>query len=273
MSSTSSSDFPAPRVAPDLRHAFGGIWRLTLARSLAPTHWLTLAVLCGLLVLISLPFVPSPEKAKMDMMPWTLIYLTRIAPLMAFIAGGAAIRDEMKAGQVDYLFTRPVPRPAFLGFKFAAHLACLQFDFLLAFATVTGIALYRHFDAWWDAVPLLLTGQLLIVTAFSALGFLCGIVTTRFIIIGLVYGAIIEIGVGQIPTQINKLSMTHQIQAMLHQYLPPLHDIGPLLPAAVRVTPAGVGASIVALLGFTAIVLFVAGIVFSLLELSGPNES
>jgi ABC-type transport system involved in multi-copper enzyme maturation permease subunit len=271
-SASATSAFPAPRVEPNLRHAFGGIWRLTLGRYLVPTRWLMVIGLCAFLVLTSIPFAPNPAAARMGFLPWVIIYLTRIAPLMAFVVAGGAMRDEMKAGNVDYVFTRPVPRPAFLGFKFLAQLFCIQLDFLVAFATISGIALYRHVPDWWSAVPMLLGAQVLVVTAFSAFGFLCGILTSRYIVIGLAYGMIIEFGIGTIPTQINKIAMTHQIQAMLHQYLPTGTDFMPMVPAASFIIPSGVGATAVALLGFTAVMLFLAGAIFTFMELSGPNE-
>jgi ABC-type transport system involved in multi-copper enzyme maturation permease subunit len=271
MNATTVSTHSAPRVTPNLRHAFGGIFRLTLRRFLLPMHWLTLAGLCGFLVLTSFPPAPNPAAAKIGLMPWiVMFYLTFIVPVMSFINAAGAMRDEMKAGNVDYVFTRPIPRPAFIGFKFLSHLACVQIDFLLSLATIVGIALYRQLPGIWDAVPALVGTQILVITAFSAFGFFCGIVTSRYIVVGLAYGAIIEVGVGQIPTQISKISMTHQVQAMLQ----------PLMGGAANAAAAGapelpvvtVGATIALLLGFTAIMLFLAGAIFSFLELSGPNE-
>src|SRR5436305_792065 len=55
--------------------------------------------------------------------------------------------------------------------------------------------------------------------AFGGFGFLGGFLTSRYIIIGLAYGVVIEVGVGQIPTQLSKLSMTHQVQGMLQSLL------------------------------------------------------
>src|SRR3954469_6246428 len=113
------SAHPLPRVAPNLSHAVGGIFRLTPGRLLLPLAWLTLAGLCGFLILTSLPPAPNPAAAKFGLMPWiVMFYLTFIVPVMSFINAAGAMRDEMKAGNVDYVFTRPIPRPAFIGFKF-----------------------------------------------------------------------------------------------------------------------------------------------------------
>jgi len=65
-------------------------------------------------------------------------------PVMAFISAAGAMRDEMKSGTVDYVLTRPLPKPALVVFKYLAHLACAQVDFLCAFAVVVAIGMYRH---------------------------------------------------------------------------------------------------------------------------------
>jgi ABC-type transport system involved in multi-copper enzyme maturation permease subunit len=271
----SPSGFAPARVVPNLRHAFGGIFRLTLRRMMLPTHWLTLLGLCGLLVLLALPVVHREAQARREFLPWMVgFYLTFLVPIMSFITAGGAIRDEMKAGNVDYVFTRPVPRPAFVGFKFLSYLACVQLDFLLAFATVigvwVGVGLPQMVPDFWPHAWALLGAQILVVTAFSAFGFMCGVVTSRYIVVGLAYGAIIEVGVGQIPTQISKLSMTHQVQGMLQGVLGGGQNI--FGPNSSLVTTS-VGTTIALLLGFTAIMLFLAASILAFMELSGPNEA
>lgn len=269
-----ATTYAPPRVTPNLGHAFGGIFRLTLRRMMLPMHWVTLAGMCVLLVLLSMPVSHSDAAAKSGLLSWTtMFYLTFIVPIMSFITAAGAIRDEMKAGNVDYVFTRPVPRPAFIGFKFLSYLACAQLDFLVSLATIIGIGLYRHYPDIWAAVPALLGAQVLVVTAFSAFGFFCGILTSRFVVVGLAYGAIIEVGVGQIPTQISKLSMTHQVQGMLQVALLKGEKLLNTSAQDAAVADASVGATIALLLGFTAIMLFAAGSLFSFMELSGPNES
>ena len=138
--SPSVAHFPAARVAPNVRHAFGGIWRLTVCRFLAPRHWIVLAGLLVVLVLFSIPTSPNREAAAHGFLPWVVgFYLTFLVPILAFLTAGGAMRDETKGGTVDYVLTRPVGRPVFVLFKFLSHLACAQLDFLGAFAGVLGI--------------------------------------------------------------------------------------------------------------------------------------
>lgn len=253
------------RIAPNQLHAFGGIWRLTFRRFLLPGHWLMLGIALAVLALLLYAggvHGGSPEW----FIQWTAtFYLAFLVPALAFMAAAGAMRDEMKSGTVDYVLTRPVPRPAFVVFKFFAHTVCTQIDFLFAFGVVAGFAALAHDVPFLaSAAPKLLLCQILLVTAFSGLGFLCGAITSRYVIIGLAYAGIIEAGVGQIPTQINRLSMTHQVRDLLR----PLWDHSAELTAA----PGWFGTA-ATLLAFCALTLAAAAAIFTWRELSGPADA
>ncbi|MEO5960060.1 MAG: hypothetical protein ABIZ49_02490, partial [Opitutaceae bacterium] len=182
-------------------------------------------------------------------------------PVIAFINAGGTIRDDLKPTSVDYVFTRPVGRSAFMVFRYLSHVACAQVDFLFGLLVVTGIGIYRGVPEFAAALPSLLLGQMLLVAAFSAFGMLAAMLTSRYIVVGLAYGAIVELGVGQIPTQLNQLSMTAQVRGMLHA----------LTPAAG--TASGALWATAVLLAFAAGMLAIATVIFTLRELSASNES
>jgi ABC-2 type transport system permease protein len=249
---------PAP-IAPNGRHAFGGVWRLTVRRHFLPGRWAMLLI--GLAVLAVLCFAASHRSSAPHYLDWAgVFYVTFLVPALAFIGAAGAMRDEMKAGTVDYVFTRPIDRRAFVAGKFVAHTVCEQLDFLLALAVVVTVGVARGLPIPPTAIAGLLLGQALLVTAFSALGFLAGALTTRYIILGLAYAGIIEVGLGQIPTQISRLSLTRQVRDVL--------------------APAGDAASLGATLGtagtlllFTAIALAAAAALFHHRELGASSET
>jgi ABC-2 type transport system permease protein len=107
-------------------------------------------------------------------------------------------------------------------------------------------------------------GQVLMVTAFSAFGFLAGAITSRYVIIGLGYAGVIEAGVGQIPTQISQLSMSNLSAQYAHAVC------CRTWPLPTR--PACRGRHAVVLL-FTLVMVGAAVAVFTLREQSGPAES
>ena len=265
MNATSSA-VSRPPISPNLSHAFGGVWRLTVRRCLLPGHWLIVAGLVALLALVTTATVHQPRVSE-RFFTWTSgFYLSFLIPLFAFVSAGGTLRDELKPGSVDYIFTRPIPRSAFVVFKFIAHLACVQLDFLVALAALAAVGVYRGVPGILAAMPLLFLGQFLALLAFSAFGFLCGIFTSRYVIVGLIYGAVIEVGLGQIPTALNQLAMTHQVKLI----------VKPLLTMTTLVDglPAGqselMGAAVLAI--FSTVALGVAALIFSSRELAGASS-
>jgi ABC-2 type transport system permease protein len=261
---TTASAPALPRVIPNAWHAFGGIWRLTFRRFLAPPQWLLLLVGVAFVTWVLLASVKVGRAQFYS--GWTIgAYLTFLVPLLAFVSGAGAMRDEMKPGSVDYVLTRPVFRPAFVAFKFFSHLACVQVLYLLPLAAIVAVGVHRQIPNLNPAVPWMLFAQALVVTAFTALGFLCAAITTRYMILGLAYGGVIEIGIGSIPTQLSKLSLTQQVRIMVQPHMP---GLPPWSTGTEAVT-----ASSLALFafGFVAIAIGLTAMIFSLQELAGAK--
>jgi ABC-type transport system involved in multi-copper enzyme maturation permease subunit len=245
---------PAP-VAPNLRHAFGGVWRLTFRRYLQPGRWLM--VLAGLAALGLLCFAASHDRRLDHYAAWIVdFYIAFLVPAFAFVTAAGAMRDDMKTGTVDYVLTRPVPRAAYVVARFVAHTTLQQIDFLLALVTVLAIGTARGFPGLAGVAPGLLLAQALLITAFTALGFLAAVLTSRYIVVGIVYAGVMEVGLGQIPTQISRLSLTRQA----HNLLAPSGEIISLA--------AALGATATMLL-FAAIALAAAAALFRRREFGG----
>ncbi|MEO5959744.1 MAG: hypothetical protein ABIZ49_03575, partial [Opitutaceae bacterium] len=150
---------PPPRVAPNPRHAFGGIFRLTVRRFLTPAHFFTVLAMLAALVVFSIPVASSRGEAAREFMPWiVMFYLSILVPVIAFINAGGTIRDDLKPTSVDYVLTRPVARPAFIVFRYLSHVACAQVDFLFGLLVVAGIGIYRGVPEFAAALPSLLLG-------------------------------------------------------------------------------------------------------------------
>lgn len=249
-------------VAPNVWHAFGGVWRLTVRRLLAPAQLLTVA---GLLVLLAVPSLALGKDGDAKFyFDWTArFYLTFLVPILSFLTGAGAMRDEMKPVSTDYILTRPVRRPFFLSCKFLSHLACAQVGYLLALGVLVAVGMFRQIPLILPALPWLLLGQVVAITAFTAFGFFCAVLSSRYLVIGLVYAGIVEVAIGNIPTQLNRLSMTHQVKMLLHPMLVLVH---PELKAQQPVLTC-----IVVLAAFAVVMLALAAAVFSLLELAGSR--
>jgi ABC-type transport system involved in multi-copper enzyme maturation permease subunit len=261
--------FPAPRVTPKAANAFGGIWRLTVRRFFSLSHWLALLGMFVVLALLSYGAGPkSPDTERY--VSWAGgFYACFLVPLLAFISAGGAMRDDLKPASIDYVFTRPVGRPAFVLFRYLAHVACIQIEFLLALAVVVAMGLSRGLDELWAAVPALFLTQSLLVLAFSAFGFLCGMVTSRYIILGLAYGAVVEVGIGNVPTPLNQISMIRQAAGILR---PVIDDAKNGAAGATLVGSLSVSGTCALLLAMAALMLAATAAVFHFRELAGPSN-
>ena len=251
-------------LSPSPGRTLGGIWRLTIRQFLRPAHWLTVAGIVAVLALLSIPTLAHPNgDSPHHYVRWiTSFYLTFLIPIIAFISGAGAIRDDLKPGSVDYIFTRPVRRWTFIGLKYLVQLVCVQADYLVALGVLIGIGVFRDVPGLPPAVPVLLLAQVLMTAVFTAFGFLCGILTSRYIVIGLLYAFIVEAGIGRIPTELNRLSMTHDVRTML--------DTVAGAPAS-----QGQGALLVAgtLVAMSAVMVAAAAVIFSFKELAGAKPS
>lgn len=80
---------PVAPAAPNWRRAFGGIWRLTYRRFLAPKELAIFAGLLALLALLALSGLRHSEafRLKKDFAEWSVqFYLAFIVPAIAFLS-------------------------------------------------------------------------------------------------------------------------------------------------------------------------------------------
>ena len=260
--------YPAPRVAPHALHAFGGVWRLTVRRFFSLRHW---GVIAGLLVLLALVALGSTSRGAVGterFAGWAAgFYACLLVPVLAFVSAAGALRDDFKADAVDYVFTRPVPRWRHVVYRYFAHTACAQLEFLLALGVVAGVGLHRGVPGLGGIIATLLLGQVLAVAVFSAFGFLCAAITARFVIVGLVYGSTIEAGLGNVPTQLGWLSLVRHLRALLAKLLE--SDAAPARAAAALSDNLSPPAAIAWLLAGTVLLLAAAAAIFARREFAG----
>jgi ABC-type transport system involved in multi-copper enzyme maturation permease subunit len=262
-----SHAFPVPRVMPNAAHAFGGIWRLAARRFFTPGYWLTLFGMLLALVVLSIPALPNRASALNAFLPWAgLFYVAFIVPLLAYIFGAGAIRDDLSPGTTDYVLTRPISRAAFATFRFIAQLICAQIDFLFGLLVVLGIGVFHGVPGFWPSVPLLLLAQMIAVVTFSAFGFFVGLLTSRYVIVGLLYVGVVEVGIGNVPTQLNQISLVRQILGIMRPFLA---DQAGVLTRAAQTSTASTPTIVFALLAFSAALIALSALLFSLREFAG----
>jgi hypothetical protein len=103
-----------------------------------------------------------------------------------------------------------------------------------------------------------LAAQFLAVLTWSALGVFLGQVAKRYMAVALVYGFIVELGIGRIPTNINTLSMMRHLKTLLSH--------NPALQGIYDWSVTGVPLALGALALATALFLTLAALLFTFKE-------
>lgn len=142
-------------------------------------------------------------------------YFFVILPLTCVRACGALIRDELQADTLSFLVTRPVSRARLLIVKYISQVMWLEVLLLVETMLLFATGAQRQIPGLGSLLPLFLVVQILAVPAWSALGALLGQVTSHYMAAALIYGGVVEMGIGRIPTNINTLSLLRHIESLL----------------------------------------------------------
>jgi hypothetical protein len=191
-------------------------------------------------------------------------YFFIILPLTCVRGCGPLIRDELQADTLGFLVTRPVGRARLLLAKYATQVAWLEIILLLETFLLFAAGAARQVPSLGTLLPLVLGVQILVVPAWSALGLLLGQLTARYMATALLYGAVVEMGIGRIPTNINTLSIIRHLQTLLI-HNDQLHNIYPW-------PSGGTATAIAALLVAPVLFLSIAALLFSLIEYHHAGE-
>lgn len=165
----------------------------------------------------------SEARAREPRWDWTApfyhwlidFYFFVMLPLTCVRTSGALIRDELQADTLGFLLTRPLSRGRLLILKYLTQTAWLQIVLLIETMLVFAVGEIRHIPNLAELLPLFVGVQLLAVLAWSALGTAFGLVSSRYVALALVYGLIVEMGIGRIPTNINTLSIMRHLKTLL----------------------------------------------------------
>lgn len=251
-----------PEAVPGLARAFGGVWRLTYPRFFTVGQCLTLAGLLAGLALISLIFDRHRSSPLFTSLWIIKLYLTILVPIMSFVLGASAIREDMQPGTVDYLFTRPVSRAAHVVFRFFSHVVCVQIHTLLALGVLAAIGVARDIPGITTALPAIALAQVLCVCVFSAAGFFAGTVSARYLVLGVLYGGLVEAGLRNVPA-VQEISMRQHLIAMLQPFQRGMES-------AVEAESPWFTATLI--LSLSATLIFISAIVFNRRELAGEKQ-
>jgi ABC-type transport system involved in multi-copper enzyme maturation permease subunit len=187
-------------------------------------------LLAMLLAVPVLALLTGKNDATRPFFHWVVnFYFTLLLPLYCLAACGAMIRDELQADTLRFLITRPLPRWQLLVIQYLCHTLRVQVLGLVSGCLLLTVGFIRHIPDLWSFAWLFLGTQILAVLAYAALSSLLGLINQRYILLGILYGAAVEMGIGRIPTNINNLSISRHLRTLLanHETIRDLYEWSP----------------------------------------------
>ena len=192
------------------------------------------------------------------------LYFFIILPLSCVRSCGGLIRDELQSDTLGFLVTRPLKRATLVVLKYLAQVAWLEMVVLAQGLLLFAAGALRQIPQLGSLLPLFLAAQFLAVPAWCALGLFLGQLTKRYLPMALVYGLIVELGIGDIPTNINTLSLMRHLKTLLS------HD--PALQSLYEWSGSGVVLPVGALLLGALLFLSLAALLFTFREYHAAAE-
>ncbi|MCI0343037.1 MAG: ABC transporter permease [Planctomycetales bacterium] len=255
------ADAPAER-SPVL--ALAGVALLEASALAAPRRLVVLVLLSVLppAAALLLDAIRAAELSGEERTLWVagflyIAHLRALVPVAALYVGSSLLPDESEGGTLPYLLTRPVPRAGILGAKWLAAWVAVS-GFALASALATALAFGILGAGVGGVLAPLLVALPAAAAAYLAVFGLLGVLTSRALILGLLYGLLFDFLLAQTPLLARRIALAHWASSAL---LPMgsfrnLLDAFPILPETVA-SPASAW---VALAGITAGALALGGL-------------
>lgn len=250
-------------LQPGFGLAIRAMWLLNWKQKLS---WKRLPFLLGLILAFPcLVFYVCSENPTETYLTLVTQFYLLVLPLYCLYQCGGMIRDEVQADTLSFLITRPLTRSRLLLAEYLSQMAWLQMIALGNGLLLIAVGALRHVTDIYTIGGFLFIVQFLSVLVYSALSTLLGLIYSRYFVMGIVYGFIVEVGVGRIPTNINVLSMSHHLQTILAN-----HET--ILKQFPSWDPQGTAFSVFMIFLATAIFLAAASMLFTFREYHHSEE-
>ncbi len=154
---------------------------------------------------------PHPEFWNLAIYVFALGFL----PIYCLVKGGESLRNEIKEGTIEFLWTRPVGKPTlFLGFYFSSLVSVLAFTTLCLAALVAAGYWLGEIESL-SQVTAYSVGCVIIGLSFTALSLSLSSLSSKFIVLGIVYYFLVEKLLSQLPTSVRSASIVANLRPHL----------------------------------------------------------
>ncbi len=212
----------------------------------------------GFLLLIPLMTITIDVGSQSQFIHLVLEFYQRfLLPIYCLTIFGPLIRDEVQSDTIGFLITRPISRAKLVLLKYLVMLVKVQ---ILAFAAATILLLVgviRGVMVEGLIVPFFIS-QAVAIFAYGGIATLFGLFSKKYMVLGMIYGGVVEFSLGRIPTNVQLLSMFHHMKGIL-AHSEPVRDV-------LNWEAAGFGISAAYTLGAGAIALVLSMLLFTVRE-------
>jgi ABC-2 type transport system permease protein len=201
------------------------LYALSVRQHLHGKRWMVMAALfllpVGLAMLIRLTSEEVPPKL-LEFMLGMMLLPQLLLPLVALLYASGIIEDEQEEQTITYLLVRPLPKWAIYVVKLLATVTTTV-ALTLVFTSLTFAAVYIGAEAPPEGwiVRLVKTAGIhsLAVTAYCCLFGLLSLVTKRTLVIGVVYIAVIEGLLANLPFGIRLMTVIYYARLIAYRSL------------------------------------------------------
>src|SRR5262245_27065896 len=205
--------------------ALGALYTLTLRQHLHGKRWwvlgalfLTPGLLAGLVRLLD----PDVQGIMLEFLFVFMFIPQALLPLVALLYGSGIVQDEQEEQTFTYLLVRPMPKWAIYAVKVLATLTTTVV-LTAVFTTLTYAVIYLGADTAGQNVPLRCCQAvgihaLTVVTYCCIFGFM-SLLTKRTLVIGIVYTAIFEVFLANLPFSVRLLAVIYYARLIAYRSL------------------------------------------------------
>jgi len=176
----------------------------------AVRYAIAFAIVFGLTVFVGTKS-PNPEFWNLAIYVFGFGFL----PIYCLVKAGEALRNELKEGTIEFLWTRPVGKsPLFLAFYFSSFVSVLAFTLVCLTALVAAGYWLGEIASLSQALTFA-AGCVAIALSFSALSLALSSLSSKFIVLGILYYFLVEKLLSQLPTSVRNASIVANLRPHL----------------------------------------------------------
>ncbi len=199
------------------------LYALTVRQHLHGRRWMVIGALfslpAGLAILVRATS-PDVPPTGLEFMLAMMLLPQLLLPLVALLYASGIIEDEQEEQTITYLLVRPLPKWAIYVVKLLATITTTVV-LTAIFTTLTFAAVYIGAEVEGWGVRLLKTAGIhcLAVTAYCCLFGLVSLLTRRALVVGVVYIAVIEGLLANLPFGIRLITVIYYARTIAYRTL------------------------------------------------------